>query len=164
MKLVAITAASSRGQDLDPVSRDETRLWTRDAGSEARDGVPAHAFPVAPRRQAGWLPQRDFDLGRGLGLLAGEGPAALVTAVLFTPDDGEQDWLRAGQALNRLLLRAASQWVFADLNTQPLENASARAQIKDAMAQPGWPQMLLQLGVSRTTHPTGRRPSDDSAT
>ncbi len=162
-RLVAIATASSRGQDLDPVSRAETRLWTRDADSEARDGVPAHAFPAAPRRQAGWLPQRDFDLGRGLGQLSGDGPAAPVTAVLFTPGDGEQDWLRAGQALHRLLLRAASQWVFADLNTQPLEDAATRARIKDALAQPGWPQMLLQLGVSRTTHPTGRRPSAESA-
>ena len=62
-------------------------------------------------------------------------------------------------ALHRLLLYAASQWVFACLNTQPLENIATRALIEDCLIGPGSPQMLLQLGISRTTHPTGRRPA-----
>jgi hypothetical protein len=160
-ELVAIATASIRKQDHDPVSRTETRLWTRDAGRPDRDGVPAHAFPASPRRHAGRLPQRDFDLGRGLGNLSADGPAAPVTAVLFTPGDGAEDWLRAGQALYRLLLHAATHWVFADLNTQPLEDAATRTRIKDLLAQPGSPQMLLSLGVSRTTHATARRPAAD---
>jgi hypothetical protein len=158
-ELAAIVAASGRRQDRDPESRAETCVWTRDASSLARDGVPAHAFPGVPRREAGQLPQRDFDLGRGLGLLAVGGAAAPVTAVLVTPGDGEKDWLHAGQALNRLLLRAATQWVFADLNTQPLEDVATRTHIKDCLTLPGSPQMLLALGISRTTHPTGRRPA-----
>ena len=160
-ELAAIVAASARRQDRDPESRAETCVWTRDASSLARDGVPAHAFPGVPRREAGQLPQRDFDLGRGLGLLTVGGPAAPVTAVLVTPGDGEKDWLHAGQALNRLLLRAATQWVFADLNSQPLEDVAARTHIKDCLALPGSPQMLLALGISRTTHPTGRRPAPE---
>jgi hypothetical protein len=35
--------------------------------------------------------------------------------------DTPVDWLRAGQALRRVLLRAGSQWVFASLHTQPWE-------------------------------------------
>jgi len=158
-ELAAIVAASGRRQDRDPESRAETCVWTRDASSLARDGVPAHAFPGGPRREAGQLAQRDFDLGRGLGLLTVGGPAAPVTAVLVTPGDGEKDWLHAGQALNRLLLLAATQWVFADLNTQPLEDVATRTHIKDCLTLPGSPQMLLALGISRTTHPTGRRPA-----
>jgi hypothetical protein len=123
--------------------------------------VPAHAFPAVPGRQAGALPQRDFDLGRGLGLLPADGPAPPVKAVLFTPGDSEEDWLYAGQALHRLLLHAASQWVFASLNTQPLEDAATRTLIRDRLALPGAPQMLLTLGVSRTAHPTPRRPAAD---
>ena len=158
-ELAAIVAASGRRQDRDPESRAETWWWSRDASSLARDGVPAHAFPSVPRRKAGQLPQRDFDLGRGLGQLSADGPVAPVTAALFTSGDGEQDWLHAGQALHRLLLYAASQWVFACLNTQPLENVATRTQIKDCLALPGSPQMLLALGICRTTHPTGRRPA-----
>jgi hypothetical protein len=123
--------------------------------------VPAHAFPGTPSREPGRLPQRDFDLGRGLGLLPADGPAAPAMAVLFTPGDDEENWLQAGQALQRLLLHAASQWVFASLNTQPLEDGATRALVRDRLALPGAPQMLLALGVSRTARATGRRPAAD---
>jgi hypothetical protein len=158
-KLLAIVDGSNRARARDPVSRAETELWTRDAGSQARDGVPAHAFPAAPGRSG--LPQRDFDLGRGLGLVTDDGPAPPVTAVLFTLGDTERDWLRAGQALYRLLLHAASQWAFARLYTEPLETTATRTLITDSLALPGPPQMLLQLGVARSTHPTARRAATD---
>jgi hypothetical protein len=160
-ELMALVAASARRQDRDLQSRAETRRWTHAASSQARDGVPAHAFPAAPGRTAGRLPQRDFDLGRHVGWLPAGGPAPPVTAVLSTPGDGEEDWLHAGQALHRLLLRAASRWVFANLNTQPLEDVETRALIRERLARPGSPQMLLALGVSRTAHPTARRPAAD---
>ncbi len=162
-KLAAILAGWSRGQHLDPASRAEIQRWTRDASSQARDGVPAHAFPAAPGGKAGRLPQRDFDLGRSWGLLPSGGPPAPVTAVLATSGDGPEDWLHAGQALQRLLLRAASQWVFASLQTEPLQATSVRELIRESLALPGLPQMLLQLGVARATHPTGRRPAGELA-
>jgi nitroreductase len=167
--LTAILAAWSRRQDLYPTSRAEIQSrteierWTRQADSGARDGVPAHAFPAATGREPGRLPQRDFDAGRGWGLLPSGGPPAPVTAVLVTSGDDEEDWLHAGQALQRLLLRAASQWVFANLQTQPLQVTSVRAQIRSGLALPGSPQMLLQLGVARATHPTARRTAGELA-
>jgi nitroreductase len=166
-KLAAILATWSRRQDLYPTSwagiqsRAETAQWTRDARSLASDGVPAHAFPAARGRETGWLPQRDFDLGRGWGLLPAGGSPAQVTAILVTSGDHEEDWLRAGQALQRLLLRAASRWVFANLQTEPLQAPDTRSLIQYSLALPGWPQMLLQLGAARTTHPTARRPTAD---
>ena len=160
-ELMALVTASVRRQDRDPRSRAETWRWSRELASPDRDGVPAHAFPAEPSREAGRMPQRDFDLGRGLGLLPAEGPAAPVMAVLFTSGDGEEDWLHAGQALQRLLLHAASQWVFASLNTQPLEDVSTRTLIRQCLALPGAPQMLLALGVSRTAPATARRPAAD---
>jgi len=166
-KLAAILGTWSRRQDLYPMSpaaiqsRAEAAQWTHDARSLASDGVPAHAFPAAPARQAGWLPQRDFDLGRGWGLLPSGGSPAQVTAILVTSGDHEEDWLRAGQALQRLLLRAASRWVFANLQTEPLQAPATRSLIQYSLALPGWPQMLLQLGAARTTHPTARRPTAD---
>src|SRR6184192_2200284 len=96
-------------------------LWTREADSRARDGVPAHAFPAAAGREPGPLPQRDFDLDRSWGLLPSGGPPAPVTALLVTAGDHQKEWLRAGQGLQRLLLRAASHWVFASLQTQPMQ-------------------------------------------
>jgi hypothetical protein len=126
--------------------------------------VPAHAFPATSGRETGRLPQRDFDLGRGWGIRASGGPAAPVTAVMVTPGEDEESWLRAGQALQRLLLRAASQWVFASLQTEPLQSASVRAQLRSSLALPGSPQLLLELGVVRTSRPTARRPSGELTT
>ena len=160
-ELMALVAASGHDQDRDPRSRATTWWWSRDVTSTARDGVPAHAYPAVPARKPGQLPQRDFDLGRDLGLLPVGGPAPAVTAVLATTGDSVNDWLCAGQALYRLLLDAASHWVFASLNTQPLEDTATRALIRDRLGLLGAPQMLLALGVSRTAHPTARRPPDD---
>ena len=157
-KLADIADAVSRRQDLNPAAQAEMRRWSRDLGDPAHDGVPAQAFPPHTDRQPERLAQRDFDLGRGLGLLPASGPPPAATAVLITHGDGRADWLRAGQALHRLLARAAGSWVFASLHTQPLEAEVTRDLIRERLALPGAPQMLLQLGLAHTTHPTARRP------
>jgi hypothetical protein len=139
----------------------DMRQWSRDPASRAPDGVPAHAFVAGASPQRGRLRQRDFDLGRDVGMLAPMGAAPAVTAILLTSADGRADWLRAGQALHRLLSRAASRWVFASLHTQPLEAASIRQLIRDRLALPGAPQLILQLGCADTTRATARRPPED---
>jgi len=158
-KLVAIASPVSRARDLDQVNRAEVRRWTREATDTRRDGVPAHTFAGRTAGEAGRLRQRDFDLGRGLGLLAEGGSPPPATAVLLTVRDGRMDWLRTGQALHRLLLHAASRWVFAALYTQPLEAAATRTLIRTSLVLPGSPQVLLQLGVARTAQATARRPA-----
>ena len=156
-QLADILGATGGRQDHDPLSQAEVRRWSRAPADPARDGVPAHAFPATSSQQRGRLPQRDFDLGRGLGELAVGGPPPAATAVLLTPGDTRADWLRAGQALHRLLAHAAASWVFASLHTQPLEAAAIRALIAERLALPGAPQMLLQLGRAHTTRATARR-------
>jgi nitroreductase len=160
-RLADIVSAAGRRQDLEPAARADVRRWSRAAADPARDGVPAQAFAAKASRQRGRLPQRDFDLGRGLGLLDDNGPPPGATAALLTPGDGRADWLRAGQALHRLLAHAASEWVFASLYSQPLEAAAIRAVIQDRLALPGAPQMLLQLGLAHTAQATARRPACD---
>jgi len=160
-RLADIATTVARGQDLDPEARADVRDWTRDAVSHARDGVPSSAFAAAHDRHRGRLSQRDFDLGRGLGRLETGGPTPAATAVLSTPGDGRADWLCAGQALHRVLAHAASRWVFASMHTQPLEAAAVRELIRDQLALPGAPQMILQLGPARTTSVTARRPPSE---
>ena len=194
-RLACIARAVQRRLTLEPLAEADTRRWSRDPASGARDGVPAYAFPAttlpasmvpgsavpgsavprsavprsavpgsavpaAGRRRSGRLPQRDFDLGRGFGRQEAGGPPPAATAVLVTAGDTRVDWLHAGQALHRLLAHAASRWVFASLDTQLLEITLIRALIQQRLELPGAPQMLLQLGVVDTTHPTGRRPPD----
>jgi hypothetical protein len=157
-RLERITAAAARRGDLSPRARAEIRRWTRTAARMARDGIPATALASGTGRPAGRLPQRDFDLGRGIARLPSGGAPPPATAVLLTSGDRRADWLRAGQALHRVLLHAASQWVFASLHTQPLEDAAARDLIRSRLALPGHPQMLLQLGPATAASPTARRP------
>jgi hypothetical protein len=79
------------------------------------------------------------------------------TGILLTPGDGRADWLHAGQALHRMLLYAASNWVFASLYTQPLEAAAIRDLIRDRLGLHGAPQIILQFGRADTTRATARR-------
>jgi hypothetical protein len=172
-RLAAIVETAARRGDVDPVARAEIRKWTREDSSTARDGVPATALTAGPSARAphGRLRQRDFDAGRGLARLPADADAdadqagaerqkgaPVVTAILLTSGDRRTDWLRAGQALQRLLLHAASAWVFASLHTQPLEDPVTRALIRDHLGLPGQPQMLLQLGRAATAASTPRRP------
>jgi hypothetical protein len=158
-RLTRLALSAARRGDLDPRAKATIRRWTRAAGRRDRDGIPATALTDGSTRRLrpGWLPQRDFDLGRNLGLLPADGSPPAVTAVLLTRDDRRADWLRAGQALYRMLLDAASEWVFASLHTQPLEDPVTRVLIPGQVGLPGHPQMLLQLGRATVTAATARR-------
>jgi hypothetical protein len=162
-RLDRIVAVAARRGDGDPHARADVTQWTRDAASTLRDGVPAAALAATPSVDAapGRLRQRDFDLGRGLARLTEGGAAPAATAILLTRGDRRADWLHAGQALQRLLLHAASQWVFASMHTQPLEDMVTRAQIRDQLRLPGSPQMLLQFGRASATASTARRPAGE---
>jgi hypothetical protein len=162
-RLGDLAAAAARRGNPDPLAQTEIRRWTRGPASTARDGVPALAFGADPGHPAGTLPQRDFDLGRGLGQLHPGDASPPVTTVLLTSRDSRASWLQAGQALQRLLLHAATRWVFATLQTQPLENAVTRELIRDWLALPGRPQMLMQLGRAVTAPATARREPEDLA-
>lgn len=165
----------------------ELARWVRPLGSEARDGVPATARlddaagsdlvsslagADRPARRA-WLAHqvsRPRSAGRGLaerlaprdfgqpGTEQPGGEPPLATAVLMTPGDTELDWLRAGQALDRLLLRAAARWVFASLQSQPIESPRHRRAVGALAGGHGQPQLLLQFGRANTAPATPRRP------
>ena len=68
-RLADLVAAAARRGNPDPLARADIHRWTRDPASTAKDGIPASAFSARPGHRAGTLPQRDFDLGRGLGRL-----------------------------------------------------------------------------------------------
>ncbi|MFE4779779.1 nitroreductase [Streptomyces sp. NPDC056716] len=108
----------------DPGLREETRRWARTEptgrNGTASDGVPVEAFGPLPR--AGVGPVRDFAAGRPV---AGRGWAPFEAnprlALLGTAHDAPVDWLRAGQALERVWLRATTDGLVASVTSQPLE-------------------------------------------
>ncbi|MFJ4848314.1 MULTISPECIES: hypothetical protein [unclassified Streptomyces] len=75
----------------------------------------------------------------------GDGRFPLV-AVLTTPLDDPADWLRAGQALEHVLLAAAAQRVRAALLHQALDYPDLRRALRSAESGPGHVQMLVRLG------------------
>ncbi|KUO17698.1 Acg family FMN-binding oxidoreductase [Streptomyces dysideae] len=81
-----------------------------------------------------------------------------VVAVLSTAHDGRPDWLRAGQALERVLLHAAAHRVMAAFHTQPLELPSLRADLRTHLTGGRHPQVILRLGRPAQTWCTPRRP------
>ena len=167
-RLASLVAAAARWQRRDPRVTAELRRWTRGTGATARDGVPAWAYPPTPTAQdqlasaePALLARRDFDLGRGDGQLELGGAPPSATAILVTPGDTAVDWLRGGQALNRMLIHAASRWVFAALNSQPMESPALRTLVRSRLSLPGAPQLLLQFGAAHAAPATARRPADD---
>jgi hypothetical protein len=105
------------------------------------------------------FPGRDFDMGHGWGRPPGADsyePQGEL-AVLATTGDRPEDWLRAGMALQTVLLRAAEDGVFASVVTQPLELAGSRDEIRREIGLAQYPQMLLLLGFAPESVPTPRR-------
>ncbi len=168
-KLARLTESARRQQAASQRFQAEERNWARPPGSTSRDGIPARARPgagpVSPmRRRPGEEPAHQRLAPRDFGSpgdLTPDGPLPSATAVLATAGDTPADWLQAGQALHRLLLRAATRWVFASLHSQALESPRLRAHVQDDLGLRAMPQLLLQFGRANTAAATPRRPVTD---
>ncbi len=141
----------------------EIERWVDTAVSGRRDGVPITAVPPAPPlpRDTGRLPGRTFVADRAAGADDQRPGAAGRMAVLVTNGDQLGNWLSAGQALQRMLVRAADGWVFATYATAPLEVPFLRQALRDALLLRDYPQMVLELGPAGYAHSTPRLPADE---
>ncbi|MGZ6729039.1 MAG: Acg family FMN-binding oxidoreductase [Gaiellaceae bacterium] len=161
MGLAALVAKADRLQADDKRFRRELAAWIHPNRSHSRDGMPASALGISNR--LGPLTVRTFDWGRGRA--AKDEQLALgspVLAVLSTDGDEPRDWLVAGQALGRVLLRATVDDVVASFLNQPVEVEELRGEVA-ALAGGGTPQLVLRMGFGFGAHvqPTPRRPAGD---
>jgi hypothetical protein len=155
--LAALVAEGDALQWQDARWRQELAAWMHPASHGDGLTVPLLASPFV--RQA----VRSFDLGDGVGerdrALADGAP---VLAVLGTLADSHGDWLRAGQALQQLLLTAAAAGVQASYLNQPIQIAALRGRVAQAIAHAGEPQLVLRLGYPLDAlEPAPRRPLAD---
>ncbi|WP_327002222.1 nitroreductase family protein [Dactylosporangium sp. NBC_01737] len=119
-------------------------------------GVPPNAFGPWDAMEA--LPLRDFGLTQPLLRRGGERFEPYPTiVVLSTAGDTPQQWLRAGQALQRVLLTATVAGLASTPMSQPLELPRLRRLVTDTAAGQ-WAQVILRLGYGQPTTPTPRRP------
>ena len=140
----------------DPGYRGELATWA--GGPRGQDGIPDSALaPRSPDRPA---PVREFAPGRPApaGYAWFEEHPQLV--VLSTPPGGRASWLRAGQALQRVLLTATGRGVSASPLTQPLETTDAWL-VRDPRSGFEDPQMILRIGYGLPVPSAPRRPVPD---
>lgn len=144
----------------DQGSDEDLAAWTRigtPPGNTARDGVPEYAF--GPRKLDGRAPMRDFAGPRqveGRGATAFERSPHL--ALLSTARDRPEDWVRAGQAMEHVLLLATLEGLSSSFVTQALEWPDLRWPLREPISGTGHVQMVLRLGYGPKGPSTPRRP------
>jgi nitroreductase len=160
-RLLRLAQDAERALLADPGYRAELARWA--GGARDREGIPDEV--AGPRDPARATPVRDFTPARPrpAGYAWFEEDPQL--AVLSTLGGDRADWLRAGQALQRVLLTATSRGVAVAPLTQPLETADAWL-ARDPRSGIEHPQMILRLGyglpVPRAPPPPGLRRAGDS--
>ncbi|HYX61219.1 MAG TPA: hypothetical protein VE888_19680 [Streptosporangiaceae bacterium] len=148
--LAAAVQAGEHALRLDGNRSAELADWVVPPDSPRRDGIPPAAYPAEPVHTKPDFPGRDFAAGRGWGLAApaaGEGSPGIV-CLLATSANEPADWVAAGQALQRVLLRATACGVATALHSQPLELPQLRDFIRVQLAARAHPQMIIRLGVT----------------
>jgi nitroreductase len=156
--ILALVGTADGWQRAEAGYRDELTTWTLPEIGR-RDGVPAQAF--GPRDRHDSLPLRDFGLTQPqLHRREAAFETHPTVVVIRTYGDDRHDWVRAGQALQRVLLTATVRGVASTPMTQALEIVEIRRLLSD----PGrhrYPQLILRLGYGRPAAGSARRPLGD---
>ena len=138
---------------------EDLERWARadPAAGSPEDGIPEDAF--GPRRRDGRAPVRDFAGTRRVpGRQAADFERFPQLALLSTLRDHPEDWLRAGQAMERVLLLATSEGLVGSPLTQAVEWPDLRWPLRDPVTGKGQVQTVLRLGYGPPGPQTPRRP------
>ncbi|MEV8558389.1 hypothetical protein AB0478_18445 [Streptomyces sp. NPDC051917] len=143
-RLLRVTALAEARNHAGPARTAETRSWITPPGADTPYGIPLTA--LGPADAAGRLPMRDFT-----GPLRAPHPPAprferhVQATLLWTSHDRPEDWLRAGQALQHVLLTATMHGVRTSLLHQAMEWPDLRAACSLGH-QRCHPQVLIRYG------------------
>ncbi|MET8158324.1 hypothetical protein ABZT47_18270 [Sphaerisporangium sp. NPDC005289] len=129
----------------------ELRAWTM--RGRHRDGLPGYV--LGPRPAGDSAAVRDFGTHPARPDARFERHPQI--AVLTTSGDRPVDWLRAGQALQRVLLLASAHGVSASFLNQPLDLRDMRHRV-DPHHRRGHPQMIIRFGYGPNVPRAPRRP------
>lgn len=162
-QVAALIAEGDRRQASNPSFRRELAAWVHSNRSRSRDGLPGAAFGFGDLlSHAGPFVVRTFDWGEGQAAkdqqLAEGSPALLV---ITTAADNQAAWLRAGQALDRVLLQARAYDLHTSYLNQPVEVTELRPQLAELLDTNEYPQLVLRIGYGEQVAPTPRRPVED---
>lgn len=157
---LALTRLSQQADEiemLDPAYRAELRAWTS-ADANRTDGVPATTVRHVDGTAQDDIPMRDFDT-TGTGKLRGGTTSSRHQCLLLlgTRADDRLGWLRAGEALERVLLEITRRGFAASPLTQVVEVASTRSAMRSELRLDWWPHILLRVGRAPVAPASRRR-------
>lgn len=142
--------------------RAELAEWIRPNESEEPDGISGDAFgiPGPLSAFAPWL-VRSLDLGDSRGKQDRELATNAAGLIVVVGDDDRPSLLRAGEALEKLLLALTALGVqYAFLN-QPIEIPELRRELWQLIRTSKPPQLLIRIGYAQASvRPMPRRPAD----
>ena len=138
-RLLGVSAQAEQRNRADADRGAESRRWVRRGPDDT--GLPQSALGPQDARER--VPMRDFTAER---LSAKDFEAAPAIALLRTEHDRRTDWLRAGEALEHVLLVATALGLRASLLHQPMEWPDLRRFLSPDPDHTGHPQMLIRLG------------------
>ncbi|MDC0669595.1 hypothetical protein [Nannocystis radixulma] len=128
-------------------------------GAAVEAAIAGELPAAAAARVAAGEPGVSFEAPDGAqarGPAIADGAPAFV--VVSTADDEPAEWLRAGQALMRVLLRARVDHAWGSFLHLPLTDAAGRKRLANLVGGTGHAQALVRLGGGADSPPTPRRP------
>jgi hypothetical protein len=152
------TAASSEGAQLVAVGRGTDRLHVAHLLQEASAQYRANPAYRAERRAwandgpAGGSHRADTSSPAE----GGDSGFAACLLVVGTAADSPDGWLRAGEALEHVLLQATGGDFVAQLHPEVIEVPRIRAELRRGLALTMWPHILMEVGRA-PSRPASRR-------
>lgn len=146
-------------QEEDPAFQGELREWTS-RGSVRGDGVPGTAGGPRPIGTS-LLKLRSYPVPVTAEREFEQEP---LVAVLTSAGDTPRDQVRAGQAMQRVLLTATVAGLSASFLAQPVEVPYTRAALRTLLGDGRHPQTVLRIGYGGQAARTPRRPVTEVTT
>jgi len=162
--LASLVSEANHIQFASPEFREEHAKWVRHTGSADRDGI-SEASTGGAAKATGLIATmlRTFRSG-GSQAARDEKLAAesTILGVVSTPGDDQDDWIKAGMATQRILLRAAAAGFSSSMLNQPIEVATMRPAVASTVSRRDYPQMIFRMGHAPRDIPHApRRPVGD---
>ena len=156
--VVRLSAAADAHLWNDSAFRREAAAWGRAHDTGQRDGVPGYALGRGAVRS---LLQPALGRAAGIPLRSASGAAAAAATapalvVVWTDDDEPASVLRAGEAMERVLLGARAEHLAASFVNASLQVPDLRRLLGRLTGYP-CPQVLIRLGYGDVVRPTPRR-------
>ncbi|MEV5607577.1 hypothetical protein [Streptomyces sp. NPDC052225] len=157
-----LTAEAEQRNRKDAVRGAESRRWVRRDGCQDTVGAGMPRAVLGPQDARDVVPMRDFTARRHRDTLpAQDFERTPAIAVLTTSHDRRADWLRAGQALEHVLLVATAHQVRSSLLHQAMEWPDLRRKLSASPDHLGHAHMVVRLGYGPEGPATPRRPWGD---